>query len=446
MSVQRRPLWILIASVVFLIFFSARVLAQKGFGFPITHYKLKNGLAVILSEDYSLPLVSVVVTYNVGSINEQPGKTGLAYLMENLMFSGSANVSQLQHINFINRVGGRLNAIASEDKTVFYQTVPSNQLALVLWLESDRMKFLEIIETNFEQARGALLDESRQRKIGEPYFESLFSFDQLLYSEFAYSHPLLGTEEDLRNLSLDDVKNFYATYYIPNNAVLCITGHFNKQKAKELVLRYFDTIARGKEVMSSSEPLVYTKRQIVKNVEDTLAQAPAFHLGFRIAPPHTNDFYTLVILDYILLRGHSSRITRRLLNRDNKIAYQLSGGIEKRGDRAVYKIFGVANNLLMVDRCQNAIFAELAKLKTSFISDVELAKFKNILKGDFLKRWATNLDKALFLSEEYFWLKNLDTVFLEVEKYLNVTPTDIVGIANRYFTPENSVILNVKTK
>jgi len=267
--------------------------AQEAINLPITHYKLKNGLEVVLSEDVSLPLVSVAVTYKVGSIDEARGKTGLAYLMENLMFSGSANVSPLQYIYYIHRVGGVFNAAASEDKTIFYQTVPSNQVALVLWLESDRMRSLSLTETAFDRARNSVLDEIRERKMNEPYLESSFSFDQILYPDFPYSHPLSGSEADLGNLSLDDVRNFYSAYYVPNNAILCLTGNFQKLKTMELVSKYFETIPPGKETNPPEAPLVPAKKRVVRTFEDGLASSPAVHLGFRLPSPSSEEFYTL---------------------------------------------------------------------------------------------------------------------------------------------------------
>ena len=290
----------------------------------------------------------------------------------------------------------RLNASASEDKTVFYQTVPSNHLALVLWLESDRMKSLELTRPLSKRpGRSPRGPPCRERSV-EPYYDSLLSFDQLLYSDFAHSHSLLGTEDDVRNLTLDDVKNFYATYYVPNNAVLCVTGYFDKpesQRARRQVFR--DHSSRARTSVLGFEPLVLPKRQVVRTFEDTLASAPAFHLG-SASLPCLNDFYTLAIIDYILFRGRSSRITRRLRTETTRSPIKLSGGIEKRGDRAVYKIFVVANNEPWPSRCQSAIFAELDKLKIVVISEAELAKFKNLLQEGFLWRLSSTKDTGAF--------------------------------------------------
>jgi zinc protease len=418
---------------------------QEKFSIPLTDYKLKNGLEVILSEDYALPIVSVAVAYRVGSVDEIPGKTGLAYLVENLMFSGSADVSPFQHIAYINRVGGEINASVSEDRTLFYQTVPSNQLALVLWLESDRLKWLELTEESFEKAKKDLLDDIRQRRANEPYFESSYAFDRFLYSDFAYAHPLLGIEEDVRNLSLKDAKDFYADFYAPNNAVLCITGNFQKLKAQELVARYFEGIPPGKEVQPPAETPARPKKPIVETYQEAQAATPAFYLGYPIAPPSSAESYALTIIDYILLRGRSSRLSRKLMSRDNKIAYDLSGGIDKRRDRAVYKIFVMASSA-MIGPCQDAVFGEFDKLKKSFISEDDLNKFKTLFREDYFRRLSNPAERAIALSEAYLTLRNFDDWPLQIEKYLRVSPSDIVALMNRYFTSSNSVILNVKAK
>lgn len=423
----------------------AEAQGQKNLSFPLSHYELKNGMQVILSEDYSLPLVSVVVAYNVGSLNEQQGKTGLAYLLENLMFQGSQNVSQMQHISYINRIGGIPNADTKEDRTLFYQTVPSNQLALVLWLESDRMKSLDINPSNLEQAKEALIGEIQQRKANEPYLESFFVFDQFLFSDFAYSHPLIGSEEDIRNITVEDVKDFYSTFYVPNNAVLCIAGNMNKIKAKELLAKYFETILKGKDQPPLPPSKLPEKKEVIETLKDSLVPSPAFHLGYRIASSRSNDFYALTVLDYILLRSKSSRLYKRLIKKE-RLAYHLSGGIEKRKELATFKIFAINNNEAMVDLCQKAIFSEINKLKSSFIPEEELEKSKNLFKMDYLRRFATSLDRAIFLTETFLSQKNFENFPSELDRYLKVTPSEIVGIVNRYFTRENSVLLNIKMK
>ncbi len=418
---------------------------KKDFPFPVTQYNpFENGLHVILSEDHSLPLVSVVVAYRVGSINEEPGKTGLAYLMENMMFMGSENVNRMQHMSIINRGGGEFNATMTEDKTIFFQRVPSNQLSRVLWLESDRMRSLQIDASNVEQAKQAILEEISLRKARDPYLESSWRFDQLLYANFAFGHPAIGSEDDLKNLTVQDVRDFYERFYKPNNAVLSIVGNIDREKTLKDIRKYFETIPEGEPIPPVPLPKSPEKKSIVESLQIPLAQSPGFHLGYRLSSPSSDDFYVLSIIEYILLRGMSSRLYKRLIKRE-KLVLQLNGGIEKRQDQARLKIFVVNNNQFMVQRCKKAIFSELHKLKTSFISEEELKKAKNMFLKDYISQYSTSLPKALFLAETFLSRNILLNPAEEIEKYMAITPKDIIGVTNRYFGIE-SVILDIKTE
>ncbi len=415
---------------------------KQRLSFPIKQYKLENGLQVILSEDYSLPVVSVAVAYNVGSINEPPGKTGLAYLLENMMFQGSQNVGRMQHIGFIRRTGGDLNAITTEDKTIFQQTVPSHQLALVLWLESDRMKSLEITPANVEQAKGALIEEIHQRKATEPYLESSLTFDRLLYPNLAYSHPVIGNEADVRDLTVEDVKDFYSTFYTPNNAVISIAGDIDKRKTEEDIRKYFYTIQKGKDLPLPLSPKSSDKEAII-TAKKFLAPLPGFHIGYKIASPYSKDFYPLKIIEYILLRGITSRLYKKLIKR-TRIARSLSGSIEKRKELATFKIFVSSSNEIMVERSKRVIFSEINKLKSSLVSEKELRKAKNIFKMDYLNQYATSADKAVFLAEAFLSKKSLDDFPDELENYLSVDHYNLIRIMRRYFT--NEIVFDIKIK
>jgi predicted Zn-dependent peptidase len=420
--------------------FPAHGQEKPGLILPLKQFKLENGLQVILSEDYSLPVVSVAVAYNVGSINEQPGKTGLAYLLENLMFQGSQNVGRMQHISFIRRTGGNLNVTTTPDKTIFQQTVPSHQLSLVLWLESDRMKSLEITAANVEQAKAALVEEIQQRKATEPYLESILTFDGLLYPNFAYSHPVIGNEADVRDLTVEDVKNFYSAFYTPNNAVLSIAGNIDSRKAEEAIRKYFETIQKGKDIpLPPSQKL--SEKEATKVAPEAAAPLPGFHLGYRIASPYSEDFYSLKIIEYILMGGKTSRLYKRLIHR-TRIARSLSGGIEKRKELATFKIFVTSSNRLMVERSRRIIFSEINKLKSSLIPENELRKAKNIFKMDYLDQYATSADKAIFRAETFLSKKSLDDLAGELDNYLSVNQYNLIRVMRRYFN--NEILLDIR--
>jgi len=446
MSLRIKKILFILWAFVFLFGGASGIRSQenKKFPFSATLYKLKNGLHVILSEDHSLPIVSVVMVYNVGSMNEQPGKTGLANLMENLMFQGSENVGRMQHISVINRVGGELNATTTVDRTVFLQRVPSNQLTQVLWLESDRMKSLQINASKVEKAKQEIIGDIRNRKATNPYLESYWRFDQLFYPSFAYSHPVIGAEADLQDLKVQDVKDFYNTYYVPNNAVLSIAGKIDREKALMDIRKYFETIPEGKEIPHVPLSKSPEKIPIHESMESDQVPSPGFHMGYRLAHPSSNDLYVLSLIEYILLRGNTSRLHKRLIKRE-RLALHMDGSIEKRYPVTRFKLFILNNNQFMVQRTQRAIFSELHRLKTSFVSSEELQKSKNMFKMDYVDQYTDSLSRALFLAEEFLFKRILINPSEELLKYLAVTPTDIVGVSNRYFG-EDSIILDIKAK
>ena len=406
---------------------------------PTTHYKLKNGLQVILAEDYSLPVVSVAVTYRVGSADDPAGKAGLAYLLENLMFLGSANVNEMQHVGLINRVGGELSARVNEDRTMFYQTVPSNHLALVLWLESDRMRSLQITRAKVESSQGALVEEFGRRSQQDPYANATLAFDRLLYPDEALGHPAFGLASDLKDITPEDVRAFYSSFYVPNNAILCLCGNIDKVRARELIARYFESIPRGRDLPPVPPVEGYTRLSLSETYHEAKAPVPGFWMGFRLPVSDPQDLYALTILDYVLFHGQSSRLYKRLWQKE-RLVLSMRGGLERRRGLLSYRLFMTATNDILLDRTVKAIFAELQKIKSSFVGESELLRAKNVFQADYFGRLATTLDKAVFLSEAFLDLKNFDGLPGELGKYLAVTPQLLVGLANRFFTRENAIL------
>jgi zinc protease len=406
------------------------------FSVPVTSYQLKN-------EDFTLPLVTVTVIYRVGSLHDPAGKTGLAYLLENLMFLGSNNVSQMQHISYINRSGGSLNAATLEDRTLYYQTVPSNQLALVLWLESDRMRSLEITPAKVEAAKEELVAEIQNRMRESPYLETYFLFDRMIYPDAAVSHPVIGRPEDIRSITAEDVRNFYRQFYSPNNALLCIAGSFNNLNLRELVSRYFDSVPRGPEPPAPQPLSALVREARTESTKSIRIPMPGFHLAFRIYNPRPGDLYGLTLIDYLLCRGKTSRLVKRLITRD-RLANQLTGGLEKRNGLTAYRIFVTNTTELVSQHCLDALFSELSRMRTSFISEEELSKAKNLYKRDMFDRLGINVDKALYLGDLFLSHHLPDGALLELERILQVTPQAIAGLLNRYFTRENGIVLKIQ--
>jgi predicted Zn-dependent peptidase len=302
------------------------------------------------------------------------------------------------------------------------------------------MKSLEITAANVEQAKAALVEEIQQRKATDPYLESSLTFDGLLYPNFAYSHPVIGNEADVRDLTLEDVKNFYSAFYTPNNAVLSIAGNIDSRKTEETIRKYFETIQKGKDIpLPPSQKL--SEKEATKIAPEAATPLPGFHLGYRIASPYSEDFYSLKIIEYILMGGKTSRLYKRLIHR-TRIARSLSGGIEKRKELATFKIFVASSNRLMVERSKRIIFSEINKLKSTLIPENELRKAKNIFKMDYLDQYATSADKAIFLAETFLSKKSLDDLAGELDNYLSVNHYNLIRVMRRYFN--NEIVLDIK--
>lgn len=410
----------------------------SSFPFSFELYRLRNGLRVVLAEDPSLPLVTVAVGYAAGSMRERPGQEGLAFLVENLMFQGSENVPPLQHVMFVQKVGGELNAVTAPDKTLFYQTLPSNQLALALWLESDRMRSLDVNPAAIARTRAELLDEHRARAAADPYYAMFAQFDALLFPDPVYGHPLVG--EGLEALKDADVLEFHRTFYVPNNAVLCIAGNIDSGRARDLVARYFETIPPGPDVAGVTRPEFRRENDAVVRTVRVPGGNTGFHMGFRFSPLQPGDSECLRVLEYLLLVGETSRLRSRLLRRDLTARY-LSGGLDERPGVGTLKVFAFCTNAVLVARAEKAVLGEIDRLKTNAVSPDELAKVRRRFKKDFLDRVSTNLGKARFLVDALLAGRDPEAIRGDLDRVLTVSSQNLTSFAAKYFIPQNRVVL-----
>ncbi|MBN2264215.1 MAG: insulinase family protein [Candidatus Aminicenantes bacterium] len=412
--------------------------APESLPFSFETYMLRNGLRIILSEDPRLPLVTVAVGYGAGTLREKPGQEGLAFLLENLMFQGSENVPPLQHVAYVQKVGGELNATTSADKALFYETLPSNQLSLALWLESDRMKSLAITPLAIEQTQDDLLREHRERVATDPYFETFIQFEELLFPDPSYGHPMIGPGMD--DLSEAEILAFHRAHYVPNNAVLCIVGNIDVARTRGLVARYFESIAPGPDVPPLPGPEFTRESDAVVRSAQVSGGSAGFHMGFRFFPLQPGDRECLRILAYVLFEGETSRLNHRLLRRDLTARY-VTGSLDERPGVSALKIFCFATNAIMVARSERAILSEIDRLKANEVSPDELRRARRRFRKDYLDRLATNLGKARFLVEAAFAGTGLDALDRDLGTVLAVTPQNLAAFASKYFVPQNRVVL-----
>ncbi len=412
--------------------------APESLPLAFQEYRLRNGLRVILSEDARLPLVTVAVGYGAGTLREKPGQEGLAYLLENLMFQGSDNVSPLQHITFVQKVGGELNATTTPDKALFYETLPSNQLALALWLESDRMKSLVITPAAIERTLYDLLKEFGERVAADPYLETFSEFDSILFSDPLYGHPLIGA--GMADLIEAEILEFHRTYYVPNNAVLCIVGNIDAVRTRELIARYFDSIPPGMDIPFPPRPVIRRESDAVVRKARIPSGSAGFHMGFRFFPLQPGESECLRILEYVLLEGETSRLRARLLRRDLTARY-VTGAVDERPSIATLKLFCLATNAIMIARSEKGILAEIDKLRSNIVSQDELNKARRRFETDYFDRLSTSLGKARFFVDAVFAGKSLDGLGGDLAAVLSVSPQALQGFASKYFMPQNRVVL-----
>jgi len=403
---------------------------------------LPNGLRALFVEKHEAPVVNVQVWYHVGSKNEVPGKTGFAHLFEHLMFQGTKNLGPEQFSDYIVRVGGLDNAFTTEDATVFWETIPSNQLPVALWLESDRMRNLEITEKTFNTEREVVKEERRLRFDNQPYGTVVETLYRLAYDIHPYRHMPIGSMEDLDRASVADIREFYDTYYVPANVTLVITGDFESREASSLVERYFGPVAsagRRLERKVPQEPAQTSKRllKLSKNVA-----LPAFVAGYHMPADGTPDAYPLRLAARILSEGESSRIYRRLIY-EKQFAIQAESAGNFTEDPNLFFVLAILNPGHTPAEAEAEMEAELNRLKSEPVSAEELAKAKNQILRDFVvsRQSVQSLGEqlgyaAVVLQDPYL----LDA---ELERFLAVTPEDIERVARKYFVPENSTVVEV---
>jgi len=422
--------------------------AQQGTRLAFERYRLDNGLTVILSEDHSTPVVTVSVWYNVGSANEEIRRSGFAHLFEHMMFQGSANVPKREHTGLIQRAGGTVNGTTNEDRTNYFETLPSNRLNLGLWLEADRMRSLAITTENFDNQREVVKEERRLRVDNQPYAPAFIEgitmpFDSA--SCFPYSHSVIGSMDDLNAAKVEDVQAFFDLYYAPNNATLTVVGDVDRGEAKRLITEYFGDIPRAKEPPRPSCELRPAQGARLMKWEDPLANLPGVVLIYPL-PAHRNpDTRPLQLLASILGSGESSRLNRSLV-REAKTAVQSGAQMDSRRRAGLFFTLAIANQGASPDTLKAQLEAEMARILADGVTDQELTKVKNEFRANDIFGRQTTFAIAEELQHYAHYHDSLEEIYTDLDGYMAVTPADIQRVARQYLTPENSYALMIVPK
>ncbi len=406
---------------------------------------LPNGLQACLVEDHQSPVVNVQVWYHVGSKNEVPGRTGFAHLFEHLMFDGTTNIGAEQFSDYVIRSGGIDNAYTTEDSTVFWETTPSSQLPVVLWLEADRMRHLDITATVFNNERQVVEEERRLKFDNPPYGTVVETLYQHAYTVHPYQHMTIGSMHDLDNAKLDDIRNFYNTYYVPSNATLVLVGDLDPLETESLVRKYFGPLERGARLPTNhiqQEPAQTAKRVVKLALNVAL---PAFVEGYHMPADGTPDAYPLRLASNILSEGESSRIYRRLVY-EKQIALEAQSSGNFTEDPNLFFVFAVMNQGHAPGEGEAEVEAELTRLKTQTVSNDELQKAKNQILRDFILSRQTVQTRGEEMGYAAVVLKDANLVNTELARFLAVTPADIQRVAEKYFVAENMTLVEVYPK
>lgn len=401
--------------------------------------RLKNGLRVLLVEDHNAPVVSVAITFDVGSRNEHSGRTGFAHLFEHMMFTGSQNVGKNEYSLWIDTNGGGNNATTSEDRTLYFATVPSNQLDMILFLEADRMRSLDVTQDNLDTQRNAVQEERRRGLDNQAYGKTGEMFQETMYDNFAYKHSVIGSMDDLNAASLQDVKDFFRIYYAPNNAALALVGDFKSDVALFRIRNYFEAIPSqpAPAAVDTAEPEQKAERRFT--VDDPLARLPQVIIGFKGIVGNTPDAYAMQVLNQALAAGQSSRLYQKLVKEKELVTgvFGFNNAMRGNGD---YQITATLAPGKKIEDVEAVINEEIGRLQNEPIADWELAKAKNSSRRSSIQALQGSLGQAIRLTQFSIFNNDPNLINTQFDKIEAVTKQDVQRVANKYLKATNRTV------
>jgi zinc protease len=425
---------------------TATLAAQNAINIPFETYTLPNGLTVVLSSDRTTPTVAVNIWYHVGSKNEMPGRTGFAHLFEHVMFTGSAHVPYGLHDRLTEGAGGSNNGSTSNDITTYYETVPSNYLETMLWIEADRMGFLleslDLAKLNAQ--RDIVKNERRQSYDNQPYGRASETIAKSLYpASHPYSWPVIGSMADLSAASEEDVKNFFRLYYAPNNAFLTVVGDFDTAQTKAWITKYFGDIPRGNPIKRpDAQPVTLSAGQ--RLVMEDRVQVPRLYIVWPTVGSKNDDQFALSVLGAILSGPRTARLTKALVF-DEQAAASVSAGQDSSEDVGDFSVVITPRPGHALTDLEVAADAVINRLKRDGPTAEEVQKATAGEELSFVRGLESNLGKAFQLAAGAAIHGDPGYFRTEYQKTLAVTPADVQRVANRYLTSGRVVLSVVPT-
>jgi zinc protease len=421
--------------VLFALMLIVVVMASAQIDIKYEQYQLPNGLTVILHEDHSAPVVATVVMYHVGSKNEKPKRTGFAHLFEHMMFQGSEHVAKAEHFSMLQEVGANINGSTNNDVTNYFEVVPSNYLELSLYLESDRMGFLlpAMTQDKLDNQRDVVKNERRQRVDNVPYGTSDEKINKAMFPPtHPYSWPVIGYMEDLTAAKMEDVKDFFRTYYAPNNACLSIAGDFTPAEAKALVEKYFGAIPRGKTFERPEKVAVSIPENIQMMFEDKV-QLPRLYLNWHGPANYTREDAVLTVLAEILSSGKNSRLYKSLVF-DKQIAQSVSADASSMEIAGLFQIEVTAKPEKTLTELKTVVDGIMADVLSNGVTQKEIDKALTATESRIVNSAATVLGKSNALARYYLESGDASNFNKQMDLFKGITPDEVLTVAKKYLT------------
>jgi zinc protease len=419
--------------------------AQTTPAIKFTETKLANGLRVIVAEDHNAPVYSIVVHYLVGSKDERKGRTGFAHLFEHMMFKGSENVGPGEHFMQVFINGGSMNGTTNKDRTLYFETLPSNQLDLGIFLEADRMRSLAITKENLDNQRNAVQEERRLGVDNQPYGRTFEAIDTLAYDNPAYEHSVIGSMEDLNAASVDDVASFFKTYYAPNNAVLAIVGDVETKSTLEKLRKAFEPIPAqpAPPKVDLDEPKQTAERR--QRLDDALARLTRLDIVYKVPPRLTADDDALQVLGTVLSSGRSSRLFQKIV-RELQLAPNVNAGRDGAVGPGLFRVTATVTPGKTPEALEGALYEEIERIKNGPIEDWEIEKARNNAKRAVVGGLTSSLQRATQLADYAASFGDANLINRRVDRIMKVTAADVQRAARSFLTQENRTVVVTTAK
>lgn len=410
---------------------------------PVERYTLPNGLEVLLSRDPSVPLVAVDVWYHVGSGDEVVGKSGFAHLFEHMMFQGSKNVPEDKHFDILKKIGAeQINGTTNTDRTNYYEVVPSNQLETALWLESDRMgHLLDVLnKPSLDNQIDVVRNERRLRYDNVPFGKARFAEHEALFPEgHPYRYLTIGRHEDLVAASVDDVKGFFRTWYVPSNATLAIVGDFDVDATKKAIDRWFGSMPKSGKPKAVTIPAPAIKAQTI-TVEDPFAKQRRIQFAWHAPAGYKDGDAELDILGEALGREGTGRLYKALVY-DKQLATQVMAGQEGRQFSGIFHVAVTLRGDADLEQVKKIVAEELAKVTREPITDKEISRAVTAKEAGAIYQLEGNLQRAQTLQEYNQFVGDPDRLSWDLDRYRKATAAKIRDYAAQYLRPDAMVTI-----